>query len=77
VSNGTGVFCSNTRNSSLECSFSIVERPQDEKGISMCIPVGTSANNSEELKSNCKPENVKIRDKNAGLIRLTQSESDR
>jgi hypothetical protein len=72
LNDGNGVFCSNTRNGTMECSFTLVEKPHDEKGISADISVGTSANTAEELKSNYAPEDVKIRDNNGELISPAQ-----
>jgi hypothetical protein len=56
----------------MEYSFTIFEKLHDEKDINADIPVGTSTNTAEELKSNYKPEDVKIRDDNGKLINLTQ-----
>lgn len=72
LSDGNGVFCSNTRSGKIECSYSLTETPKAKVHLLADIPVGTSANTAEELKGSYKSEDVKIHDNNNTLVSPTQ-----
>lgn len=71
LDDGGGIFCSNT-SGRMECGFKLKNSPDDEKGFSTDIAVGSGANAMDKIESGYQKSDIAIRDNEGNKIDLSK-----